>query len=222
MPAARNIITLALESMNKLSPGETLDADVGAACLRRLNSIADDLSAGRDLMFRQLITSGAVSGVSLTLGTGAFAAITVGDEIEAMQSDGWPMSPITLAQYNAIYLKTSPGRPEVWAHDGLSTVYLYPAPTDSTVGIVTRANFSSFADLDTVYTMPSGYEGFFAAALAVAMAPSLLGKVSQDLASAERRASFNIEGANVRPATLNTDPMRATRSSSGNSILQGG
>jgi len=50
MTTARTIITLALEAMNRLAPGEALDADLAAVCLRRLNAIADDWSARRDLL----------------------------------------------------------------------------------------------------------------------------------------------------------------------------
>lgn len=218
MSTARTIITLALESMNKLSPGETLDADVGAACLRRLNSIADDWSAGRDLAPQDQTVTATVSGSSITLGAGSFAAITPGDEIIAMQADVVPMSPITIQQYNAIPVKTTTGRPQFWCADGLSTVYLYPVASGNVLSVVTRKPFSSFADLDTDYTMPNGYEGAFAASVAVAMAPALIGKVTADLEKAEKRAMFNIRNGNVRPAVLNADPMRAR---CGGNILTG-
>lgn len=208
MATARNIITLALEGMNKLSPGETIDADVAAICLRRLNSIADDWSAGRSMMPQDLIVSGAVTGQSLTLATGLFAAISAGDEIIAGQADGYAMAPITMEQYNNILNKTATGRPECFAHDGLSTVYLYPASVGNTVNLLVRKAFTVFADLDTVYTMPSGYEGAFAATLSVALAPSLLGGVPPALAKAKKEAMYNVQGANVRPAMISASPLR--------------
>jgi hypothetical protein len=220
MATARNIMTLALEGMNRLSPGETIDADLAAACLRRLNSIADDWSAGRDMMPQDQTTSGSVTGTSLTLAAGSFAAITPGDEILSMTADNLPMEPITIQQYNAIYTKTTQGRPQYWVSDGLVTVYLYPAASANTIAIVSRKPFSSFADLDTVYTLPSGYEGAFAATLAVAMAPALLGKVTPDLVAAERRALANIANSIVRPAMLSSDPLSRRGRVFGN-ILQG-
>lgn len=219
MTTARTIITLALEAMNKLSPGETLDADLAAACLRRLNAIADDWSAGRDMAPQDVIASGAITGASLTLANGAFAAIPAGAEIIGMQADGIPMDPITMQQYNDIQLKNQGGRPEVWARDGLSIVYLYPAATGNTVSVLTRAPFASFADLDTVYTLPAGYQGAFAASLAVDMAPALLGGVPPALQLAEKKALFNVGSSNVRPAMLSANPL-APRGSGGN-ILKG-
>lgn len=219
MTTARTILTLALESMNKLSPGETLDADVAAVLLRRLNSIADSWSSGRDMMFRDVLTSGTATGTSISLTTGAFASVGAGQEILQIQADGYPTEPITIQQYNNIFLKTQPGRPQVWVSDGLETVYLYPAAVGNTLSILTRQAFSSFADLDTVYTMPSGYEGAFAASLAVATAPSLIGKVPPDLVAAKREAMLNIANNTVRPAIISANPM--ARRNFGGTILQG-
>jgi hypothetical protein len=220
MATARNILSLALESMNRLAPGEALDADLSTVCLRRLNSIADDWSAGRDMMFQDQIVSGVVTGTFLTLATGSFAAITPGDEIITMTADSYPMSPLTIQQYARIYDKTASGRPMQWVADGLSTVFLYPAANANTIAITTRKPFASFADLDTVYTMPSGYEGAFAASLAVAMAPALLGKVSPDLIAKEKKALFNIQGGAIRPAVLDANPLSRRRT--GGNILNGG
>jgi hypothetical protein len=219
MTTARTIITLALESMNKLSPGETLDADLSASCLRRLNAIADDWSTGRDMMPQDQIVSGAVTGQSLIVGSGAFSEIGIGDEIIQVQADGYPMEPITMQQYNNISLKSQPGRPQVWVWDGSGTIYLYPAATGNTINILKRKAFSQFSDLDTVYGLPSGYQGAFAATLAVAMAPSLIGKVTPELLNAERKAMFNVANNTVRPAVNSANPL--ARRSFGGTILQG-
>jgi hypothetical protein len=218
MTTARTIITLALEGMNRLAPGETLDADLAAACLRRLNSIADDWSAGRDMMPQDQLVGGAVAGASLTLGAGAFAAIGAGDEIIQVQADGFPMDPITMQQYQNIQLKDQSGRPQVWAWDGLATVYVYPASAGNTINIMTRAPFASFVDLDTNYTLPSGYQGAFAASLAVGMAPALLGGVPPGLLAAEKKALYNVSNSTVRPAIVSADPLACRP---GGSILQG-
>lgn len=218
MTTARTIITLALEAMNRLAPGETLDADLAAACLRRLNAIADDWSAGRDMMPQDQLVAGAVTGPSLTLAAGAFAAIGVGDEIIQAQADGFPMTQITMQQYQNIPLKTQSGRPQVWAWDGLATVYLYPAPAANTINLMTRAPFAAFADLDTEYALPSGYQGAFAASLAVAMAPALLGGVPPGLLAAEKKALYNVANSTVRPAIISTNPMACRP---GGNILQG-
>ncbi|OEZ46706.1 hypothetical protein JAB1_46440 [Janthinobacterium sp. MP5059B] len=218
MVTARTIISLALEAMNRLAPGEVVDADLAAACLRRLNTIADDWSVGTTMPPQDQIVSGMVAGPALTLGIGDFAAIAPGDQVEQLQADDFPMTPITMAQYNNIQLKTTGGRPEVWARDGLSTIFLYPASSGSIINVLSRKAFSQFADIDTDYLMPAGYKGAFSASLAVAMAPTLIGKVTADLVLAEQRALFRIKNGNIRPAVLSANPMAPN--CAGN-ILQG-
>lgn len=218
MTTARIILSLALESMNRLSPGETIDADLAAVCLRRLNTIADDWSVGAKMTPQDQIVAGAVTGATLTLGADDFAAIAPGTVIPQLQADNYPMSPITMQQYNTIYMKEAAGRPELWAYDGLSTIYLYPAASGNTIHILSRAAFTQFADLDAEYLLPAGYKGAFAAALAVAMAPALLGGVTPDLLRIEMRAMANIAGGNIRPAIISASPL--TPNCAGN-IMQG-
>jgi len=202
MPTARTIITVALEGMNRLSPGETADADLLAIALRQLNNIADQWSAGRAYLFKDAFVSGAVTGASLTLAAGSFAAIPLGRAIIGATADSYAMQPMSMADYRDIYDKTSTGTPQYYAHDGAATVYLYPVAAGETILIHANVELSQFADLDTNYTMPSGYQAGFAAALAVALAPALLGNVTAALLTSERRATHGIVGSNMRPAIL--------------------
>jgi hypothetical protein len=175
------------------------------------------------MMFQDRLTTGAANGVSITLGGSDWPTITPGSEVIQVQADGYPMEPMTLQQYNNIFLKTQAGRPLYWVYDGLNTVYLYPAATSNTLSIMARVPFSTFADLDTAYTMPSGYEGAFAATLAVSMQPSLApnmsGQALQGLKQGKQAALFNIQGQAVRPAIVLANPLG--RSKLGANILQG-
>ena len=99
---------------------------------------------------------------------------------------------------------------------------MFPGDTIGTVAplisVMTRAPFASFVDLDSAYTLPSGYQGAFAASLAVAMAPALLGGVTPSLMAAEKKALYNVGNSTVRPAILSADPLACRP---GGSILQG-
>ena len=211
MTTARAIVTLALESMNRLSPGETIDADLAAMALRQLNATADSASAGRSFLFKQTFVSGTVTGASLTLATGSFAAVGFGDEIEGMTADNYPMRPITMDQYRDIFTKTSSGRPQFYAFDGAVTVYLYPAASANVISLQTRVELSQFADLDTDYAMPNGYLRFFSSMLAVSLSPSLLGGVPPGLKTEARSAAENIEGGNIRPIIICGNPISRSR-----------
>lgn len=190
---ALSVITDAYERCNRLSPGETLSADDAAFGLRRLNSLVDEMSAKAQFLYKNVQTSAAQTG-DITLGAGSWVAINPGDEIVSVAADNFPLRPITMQQYNELYVPTTTGTPNVWAQDGLSTVHFYPSPNGQTIRILTRAGVAAFADATTVYTVPAGYAAFLGAALAVRVAPTLLGKLPPELVRAEKVCMDAIDG----------------------------
>jgi len=205
MFTALEIITDAYERCNRLSPGEVLSADDAAFGFRRLNLLVDEMSAKAGFLFRSVLTSAAQTG-SITLGAGAWSAIAPGTEIVSAAADGLSMSPITMQQYNSISDQTSTGSPRLYARDGLSTVYLYPVPTGQTVRLQTRVGVSRFADQTTTYTAPDGYEAALGAALAVRVAPILLGGVPAALVDAEKKCMAAID--KYEPAIVDVQSFR--------------
>ena len=67
---ARSIIEGALSfGLNRLSPGETLDADTANTCLTALNMICDEFNGSGGFLFRDLMTqSTAISAASAGVG----------------------------------------------------------------------------------------------------------------------------------------------------------
>ena len=110
-------------------------------------------------------------------------------------------------QYRDIFNKASTGRPQFFARDGALTVFVYPAATANVIVIQSRVELSQFADLDTDYAMPNGYLWFFASALALSLAPSLLGGVPPMLKTNAKSAAAAIQGGNVRPTVIGGDPI---------------
>lgn len=227
---AREIIQDALERINKLSPGEPLGADLLAFCFRRLNLLVDEMSAQMQFLQRDVLVSSIQSG-SITLGEdstvistgdvyadsyadgysgdgssssgtdGSWSAVAPGSKIISMTADGVPMSPITVEQYNGLYSPTQTGLPRVYAQDGLSTVYLYPVPAGSSISLQMRVGVTEFADYETVYIAAPGYKAALGAALAVRIAPTLLGSIPPTLLRAETRCLAAI--ARTVPAIVN-------------------
>ena len=193
MTTARTVISGALRfGLNRLSPGETLDADTADVCLEALNSIADELSGGKTMLWREVLTAGTVTAVTGTLGT-TWSTLAPGAQIlGATYSDGTQdimIEPLTLAQYHLIAQKTTAGQDiQYFAHDGQSLVYFYPVPTSRSVTLRTMAAVSAFADLDTDYVMPAGYRSGFEALLAERMAPTMVGDVPAAVARRARAA----------------------------------
>lgn len=212
MTTARQIIQLSLEGIGIIGAGETIGAEDAEYSLRQLNTIVDRMSAGRNDLFKDQLTSGTVTGATLTLGTGSFLAVGAGQEIQGMLADNFTMSPITMEQYRDIYNKNNSGRPINYAYNGFDTIYLYPAATGNVMTIQSRADLQQFADLDTNYLFPSGYMSAFIAALAVAVAPSLMSGVTPDMIRKESVAMKNIEGSNVRPIILNANDYKSRTS----------
>lgn len=206
---ATEIITDAFERLNRLSPGETLNADDLAFGLRRLNLLVDEWSAKAPFLYKSVLTSAAQTG-HITLGAGDWAAIPVGSQIVSMSVDGLPINPLSMQRYNGLYEPTTTGAPDVYAHDGYATVYLYPVATGQTIQIQTRVGASIFADATTDYTVPQGYENALGAALAVRCAPAILGRLPIELVRDEKSATVSLIG--YMPAILDvtgyTRPVR--------------
>ena len=208
---ALSVITAAYHKLNKLSPGETLDADSAALAFDELNLIVDTLSAKRQFLYKDVLTTGTQTG-NITLAAGDWATIPAGTDIVSMTAAAIEMAPITMSQYNALYDPTLAGTPQVWAHNGLSTVYLWPVPTAVAMVMHTATGVATFADQTTSYPTPQGYQAYLAAALAVVLAPPILGRLPPELVRAETQAKSGV--GNYEPAIVDvysyTQPARGT------------
>lgn len=202
MVKAIEVITSAYERCNRLSPGETLNADDAAFGLRRLNEFVDELAAQNAYLFRAVLTSAAQSG-QITLGAGAWASLSPGDEVVSATANNLKLSEVTMQQYNELYQPNVTGTPTVWAQDGLSTVYLWPVPVGQTIKLMTRATVSNFADQVTDYVMPDGYKAFLSAGLAVRIAPNILGRLPAELVRAEARLAAAVD--KYEPAIISVE-----------------
>lgn len=199
---ALDIITDGFERCNRLSPGETLSADDAALGLRKLNLLVDELAGDSLYLFKTTLTSAAQTG-HIALGAGAWAAVPAGTLVESATANNLPLDPITMQQYNELYQPAVTGIPTVYAQDGLGTVYLWPVPNGQTIKLQTRGSVATFVDLTTDYIAPDGYKSALGAALAVRLAPSVLGSVPPNLARDEKRLMCNL--GNYEPAIVNHD-----------------
>lgn len=209
MTTARQIITTALTlHLNRLSPGETLNDDLAASCLLGLNDIVDEWSGQASFLWRDLLSSATVTGITATLGT-TWADISPGQEIQGATynsgSGDFPLESLSMAQYHEqVRIKSlSGGLPRFYAHDGASTIYFYPQCTGQTITLRTHQSMSDFADLDTAYVMPQGYRAALSAVLAERMAPSVLGAIPPTVLKASQAARSRIGAQAAEPAIIN-------------------
>ena len=197
---AIEIIQDAYERCNRLSPGEVLSADDAAFGLRRLNLLVDELSASDLFLYKTSLTSAPQTG-SIVLGADPWSAINPGDLIVTAQADNITLAPITMQQYAGIYAPATVGMPQLYAMDGLRTVYLWPIPNGQTIKLQTRNTAAQFADQLTDYTLPNGWRAALGAGLAVRIAPNILGKLPPELLRAERQCMASV--ANYEPDIIN-------------------
>jgi len=208
MTTARSIIRDSLTfGLNKLSPGEAEGADTFNTCLDALNNIADELNGQKAFLFREILTAGTVTGASGTLGS--TWALSPGVQILGStyaNSADFVISEMTMAQYQTIPVKTTSGDPYWFAHDGLATVYFYPVPTSRVVTLRTKAAVTTFADLDTDYSMPAGYRSALADKLTKKLAPTLLGGVPASAVMDAKNADARLHAQAYVPAIVDAAP----------------
>jgi hypothetical protein len=205
MTTARDIVSDTLRfGLNRLSPGETLDPDVAAYALAGLNQVVDELNGVKSVLFREILTSAAVTGMTATLGA-TWPTLAPGDEIlgaSISYGEGLdtPIALITMATYQAIPQKATGGLPMWLAQDGGPTVYLWPAASGQTITLRTKQAFEDFADLDTDYSMPKGYKSAFSALLTEKLGLGLVGGLTPAMVRAANMARTRIACQTVNPA----------------------
>lgn len=208
MAKARVIIRNALTfGLNRLSPGEQEDADLFGRCLDALGSIVDEMNGGKGMLWREVFTtSSAISGPSAQLGV-AWPTLVAGDEILGATvryagGQDIPLSPITMGQYQQITAKDTASIPAFYAHDGAATIYLWPAAAGQAITVRTKQAAQSFADLDSDYVMPAGFQSALEALLAEKMADVLVGGISPKVARDAARARRRLESQVIDPAII--------------------
>lgn len=214
MTTAREIIGGALTfHLNRLSPGETLDADLGQVCLDALNAIADEFNGSGALLFREIRTaSAAITGPVGVIGTD-WATLSPGVEIlgatYAESGIDNYIGQATIAQYANVAQKTTSGEPSYFFHDGYASVYFYPAPVALVITLRTKQVFEEFADLDTDYGMPKGFMSGLQALLAEKLAPGMnKGTIPASIARAAAAARARLLAQVMSPAIINAQPAR--------------
>lgn len=207
MTTARAIISGALRfHLNRLSPGETLDADLADVCLEALNSIVDEMSGGKSAMFQEILLesqniNGRVGDITLDWQGLLSPGVQIHGASWYNGSQNIMLDELTVGQYQAILDKQTPGDPRYWMYDGANTLYFWPIINDSPITLHVFNNIEDFADLDTEYVMPRGYLAAFQALLAERMAPALIGDVTPSIARAVRKARLKFLSA-LEPAII--------------------
>ncbi len=180
MPTARVIIRKALLEIGALTKTEQPAADEANDALDTLNALIASWSNFSDNIYSRTQETFNLSGAATyTIGTGqTFNTERPIQIIEGYTSSAgidYPLIIINVEQYNNISIKTTQGYPEYLAYNNgypYGTISLYPVPSGvQTITLLTEKAITQFATLDTVMSLPDGWERALIKNLAIDLAP---------------------------------------------------
>ncbi len=163
---ARTLVEDALQDCGVLDPIETMSAEQADHGLRSLNRIIDGWRARRLYVYTITDVAASFSGASATVGSG----LTVNTDAPVRFEPGcyyvkdgatYPLSLLDAQGYASIQGKADQGDPVAIYYDRAipGNVYVWPVPTTSrTYHFLVMRKLSAFADLDTTYSLPDGYQ----------------------------------------------------------------
>lgn len=211
----RNLIADALLDIGIGAPGETLEADTMQHGLRTLNRLFSLWSIERLMIFRMFKET-----FTLTIGDAAYDIGPQGDFVTtrptridtAKVMDGtreWDLKLLTSSEWQAIPDKTISGRPRyLYNDDNIANAELsfFPVPDAAYTLILTGWHqLGGYVDLDTIITLPPGYELAVVSNLSVMLAPSHGKPVAPETVAIALESRASIRSHNVEPLTMKSD-----------------
>lgn len=211
MTTARNLLGDALLEIGAISAGESMDGDMIAQGLRALNRIIDAWRA-KSLYVHALTNVAAnFSGSGVTVGTGltinTAAPLRFMDECYYIKSGtSYPLPQWTHKQYHSIQAKTEVGEyPQGFYFDGSvpGVVHVWPVPSASVeYHFVVMNKLSEFADIDTDYSLPDGYEAALHDELCVRLPPAYTLPINPAHVQASITSRNAVKRNNTKPIIL--------------------
>ncbi|MCX6550363.1 MAG: hypothetical protein NTY02_05030 [Acidobacteria bacterium] len=226
MPSATDLITRSLRLLGVLDATDTPSAEDLAIGKIALDDFVDGLGAERASLY--MVTR---SVYPLTSGTAAYTIGTGGafNQVRPVWIEGASVRPsrtaspaieiplgrpLTLAEYQAIPVKTTTGPyPTACYYDhnwvaGLGTITVYPVPDNSVCDLVlyTPTAATGFADLSTVYTFPPGWARMYRYCLAIELASDFDAQPSARVQQIAKESLAVVKRANFRPTDASLDP----------------
>lgn len=201
MTTARTIIEDALRKIHVLGKGVSLDNDEADDALGVLNQMLASLSAQGGYVYAETKETFNLTGAgSYTIGSGGDFNTTRPLKIINMYvtSGGtdYPVMQIGSTQYSNIPQKTTTATyPDWFYYDGgftLGTIYFYRVPISGTVTMSSLKHLSSFATLDTAYSMPPEYEAMLVYNLSEWIAPEYEKEASPTVKRIAKQSKNNV------------------------------
>jgi hypothetical protein len=216
----RDLITASLRLIGAVAPGESVSATEATDGLASINRMIDSWSNENLLIYATVRDSLALTSgqQTYTLGTGGTLNTTrpqriVEAKIESRTSSPYveyPLRILSLEQWAAIPQKSMTGSipTDIYA-DGaypLENIYIYPVPSSSVyLAIYSLKQLTSIATLDTVVSLPPGYEEALVYNGAVRLSPEYGRPVTPEIAQIAVDSKASVKRMNHRPKYLRVD-----------------
>lgn len=220
MTTARDLITGACEDIGALEVGGTMDGTMLEHGLRTLNRLIDAWRAKSLYVHALTNVQASFSGTGATVGTGQ--TVNTATPLRFVDScyyvkDGtsYDLPLWTADQYFAIREKAEAGEyPEGFYFDGAipGAVHVWPVPSASVeYHFIVMKKLSEFADLDTDYSLPDGYESALHDELCLRLARAYQLPVTQEMVNSALSTRLAIKRNNTKPVLLSAMPDKGTR-----------
>lgn len=212
MATALDIITRSLRDLGVLAAGEVAAFDDANDGLIALNALVDQLKAERLAIFAEVNTTWALvpNQASYTVGLTGDVNIerpvfiqTVNYLDTSLTPDAeFPLNKLTNEEWAGVTFKAQAGTiPSDWWYQPtfpLGTLWLYPIPTGATLrgSIYVPTAVTEFPALNTVFSLPPGYQRMLQKNLALELASSYGADPQPALIEAARDSRAAIKRAN--------------------------
>jgi hypothetical protein len=219
MTTVRDLITDALDLVGVSAPGETVQAADAQRAFRALNRMLSSWNTEGLMVYSINIQTFTLTGnqQSYTIGPGGNFNTTRPERIEqaylrvpSSSNLDLPLRLLTDSEWADIRLKpTTSDLPRMLYNDGnnpLSTLYLWPVPTQANVLVLYVWNqLSQYADLSDTVTLPPGYEEAIVYNLAVRLATSFGRPIPPEVSAIAATSKGAIKSVNITPTYLRCD-----------------
>ncbi len=215
MTTARDIIKRSMQKIGVLVKGEPPSDDEAQDALASLNALISSWSNDSSTITSrawETFTLSANDG-TYTMGSGGDFNTTrptriLGGYIRIGGNTDLPLEIISDEQYNSISFKGLSGIPQFLNYDNaypIDNIRLYPIPSAAyPIFIMSEKPATEFATLDTVLSLPSGWERALIYNLALELAPEYGQQPDQSIAKIAGESL-----GSIRAATIKARPMRA-------------
>ena len=203
---ARTLIEDAMVMSGRKALGTSLDGDVLAYGLRRLNQLIDEWQAqGLYIPFTTEITQ-SISGSPVTIGTagtisGAMPQYVRDTSFFRIGGIDYKLDWVTIEEFNRIPFKAIDTYPVYASYvpgDIQGKLYFYPRPNNYELHLFVDAVLPAFVDYDTDYAVQKGYQNALTYTMAEICCEGVR-DVPQDIARRAMNSRAVVRSNNIKP-----------------------